>query len=191
MSEWAGGALDQVTKERENILHLVRVAIPGVIESFDSETQTVNVQPAIKETLYDLQGAQTGVALPVLPDVPLVMPRAGDYALLLPVRAGDECLVVFADMCIDAWWQSGGVQEQVELRRHDLSDAFAILGVWSQPRRVSCLETDKARLVNTATGAGVEIGAAGIKVTGTSIMLTGSVSVAGSLTVNGKAVEPV
>jgi hypothetical protein len=184
LSEWAGGPLGQVQRERENVLSLVRVAVPGIIESFDAEAETVTVQPAIKEMIYNSQGVQTGVALPVLPDVPIIMPRAGDYALLLPVRPGDECLVVFADMCIDAWWQSGGVQEQVELRRHDLSDAFAILGAWSQPRRVGRIAGDRARLVNTVTGCGVEI-------SGDSINLTGAVKVTGSLTVNGRAVELV
>lgn len=54
--------------------------------------------------------------LPILPDVPVVFPGGGGFALTFPVAAGDECLVVFASRCIDAWWQSGGVGEPMEPR---------------------------------------------------------------------------
>ena len=110
----------------------IRVAVPGIIESFDREQQTVAVRPAIREVLRD-GGAETEIEIPLLVDVPVVMPRAGGYLLAFVPEAGDECLVVFADSCIDGWWQSGGVQSQAERRRHDLSDGFAILGPWSQP----------------------------------------------------------
>lgn len=75
--------------------------------------------------------------LPILPDVPVVFPGGGGFALTFPVAAGDECLVVFASRCIDAWWQSGGVGEPMEPRMHDLSDGFALVGVRSQARRLS------------------------------------------------------
>lgn len=95
--------------------------------------QTVRVQPAIREVVTGSDYTPVSIPLPELLDVPIVLPRAGDYVITLPVRAGDECLVIFADQCIDAWWQNGGVQNQMERRRHDLSDGFAILGTWSQP----------------------------------------------------------
>ena len=69
--------------------------------------------------------------------MPVVFPGGGGFALTFPVAAGDECLVVFASRCIDAWWQSGGVGEPMEPRMHDLSDGFALIGVRSQPAHVS------------------------------------------------------
>lgn len=110
----------------------IRVAMPGIIESFNRGQQTVTVRPAIREVLRD-GGAETEIEIPLLVDVPIVLPRAGGYLLAFVPEAGDECLVVFADTCIDGWWQSGGVQSQAERRRHDLSDGFAIPGPWSQP----------------------------------------------------------
>ncbi|MGO4678219.1 hypothetical protein AB4Z40_35770, partial [Bosea sp. 2YAB26] len=38
------------------------------------------------------------------------------------------------------------VQNQIERRRHDLSDGFAIIGVWSQPRALSDYSTSAAQL---------------------------------------------
>ena len=89
-----------------------RVCMPGIIQSFDAAAQTVTVQPALREKML-VDGDEYWIDIPLLVDVPIVVPRAGGYALTLPIQAGDECLVVFGDMCIDGWWQSGGVQNQV------------------------------------------------------------------------------
>lgn len=111
----------------------MRVSCPAIIQSFDATEQTVTVQLAIRENmLRDL--IPTPTDLPILKGVPIVLPRAGGYTLALPIAAGDECLVVFGDMCIDSWWESGGVQNQFYRRRHDLSDGFAILGCWNKQR---------------------------------------------------------
>lgn len=122
--------------------------------------------------------------LPALLDVPIVLPRAGDYILTLPVQAGDECLVIFADQCIDAWWQNGGVQNPMERRRHDLSDGFAILGTWSQPRRLAKFSTDTMQLLNHKTGAGITVHEAGITVHGT-ITVTGDAALQGAVVAGG------
>ncbi|STF64297.1 putative phage related protein [Escherichia coli] len=53
---------------------------------------------------------------------------------------------IFADRCIDFWWQSGGIQETVDDRMHDLSDAFCIVGPQSQARRISGINTSATQL---------------------------------------------
>ena len=133
-----------------------RVAIPGIVKSFDATKQTVTVQPALRENIN--QGlVSTPTELPLLPDIPILMPRAGTYVITLPVSVGDECLVVFMDMCMDAWWQSGGVQNQVDRRRHDLADGVAILGIWSQPNRVQNYSTTALQIRNSDGSRLVEI----------------------------------
>ncbi|MBD5103806.1 MAG: hypothetical protein HDT47_02965 [Ruminococcaceae bacterium] len=124
----------------------LRVAIPGIVESFDAEKQTVSVQPSITENIQVGEAAVNATKLPILTDIPICFPRAGGYSITLPVKKGDECLLVFADMCIDGWWQSGGVQDQMETRRHDLSDAFAIIGTTSQPRKVAEYHPDNLHI---------------------------------------------
>jgi hypothetical protein len=132
----------------DNIKSLIRVAVPGIIQSFDSITQTCTIQPCIREKVTNSDYSTVWTNLPLLQDVPIVIPRAGNFALTLPVKQGDECLVIFSDMCIDAWWSLGGIQNQIEKRRHDLSDAFAILGTYSQPNRIANYSTDSAQLRN-------------------------------------------
>ncbi|SFU71268.1 Gp138 family membrane-puncturing spike protein [Alicyclobacillus macrosporangiidus] len=155
----------------------IRVAIPGIIQSFDPVEQTVTVQPAIRERIQDPNTLEhSWVNLPLLVDVPVVLPRAGGFSITFPIQKGDECLVVFGDMCMDAWWANGGVQNQMETRRHDLSDGFAIVGVTSQPRRLSGWSTD-ALQIRTDDGATyisvkpgeIDLVASTVKVNGTVI----------------------
>lgn len=128
------------------IMSAMRVSIPGIIQSFDTDAVTAVVQPAIKGSEQDESGAEVSVNLPLLVDVPVVFPRGGGCTLTFPVKEGDECLVIFADRCIDFWWQSGGVQEPVDGRMHDLSDAFCIVGPQSQAKKISGISTSAVEL---------------------------------------------
>lgn len=160
---------------RWQLLCSLRVAMPGIVYAFDAEKQTVKVQPAIMENVIQNQ-VPTAVTLPLLEDVPIVVPRAGGVGLTLPIQIGDECLVVFADMCIDDWWQAGGIRTQLERRRHNLADAVAVFGLWNQKRVLSGYSQSSAQLrsddgdtylevlpgaVNAAQNLNVENGASG------------------------------
>lgn len=112
----------------------IRCAIPGIIQSYDHEKGTCTVQCAIREQIT-IDGSTHEESIPLLVDVPIVMPRTKDYMLSLFPKKDDECLVIFSDLCIDGWWQSGGEQSQMDNRRHDLSDGFAILAPWSQANK--------------------------------------------------------
>ena len=120
----------------------LHTSLPGVVQSYDAATQTVSVQPAIKR-VFSEKGA---THLPVCVDVPVCFPGGGDFYLTFPVKAGDDCILVFSERCIDFWHANGGVQLPAEYRLHDLSDAFAIVGVNSQPRKLASVQTDGAEL---------------------------------------------
>jgi hypothetical protein len=181
-------------------LSRLRVAAPGIIQSFNATKQTAEVKIAIREHL-NINGNLSWVEIPLLVDVPVYFPRAGGYCLTVPVSAGDECLVIFSDFCIDAWWQSGGIQNQIDKRRHDLSDGFAIIGPTSQPRKVSGYSTNSVQLRNEAKTAIVEINGTTINVTtsgtanvngntvnvnGGTVNVNGTVTIGDSTTIDGK-----
>lgn len=138
-------------------------ALPGIIEGFNPDEMTVSVQPAIQALLRssDAQGTLTPVTMPLLLDCPVCFQGGGGFTATFPIEPGDECLVVFASRCIDAWWQSGGVQPPAEVRFHDLSDGFAIVGVRSVPRALTNLSTDAVQLRADDGSAFVEINKAG------------------------------
>ncbi|RQU63888.1 phage baseplate assembly protein V [Burkholderia cenocepacia] len=174
-------------------------ALPGVIESFDDVAQTCVVQPAIKIPVRANDGTVTTAALPPVVDCPVQFPSGGNCTLTFPVAPGDECLLVFASRSVDAWWQSGGVQEQAALRMHDLSDGFALLGFRSKPRTLAGVSGSSTQLrsddgatyidLNPAAGTlkfvapgGLEIDAPTVKVNSPQSTFTGALTVEGVFT---------
>ncbi|KFC07587.1 putative phage protein [Trabulsiella guamensis ATCC 49490] len=142
----SGDLAETLKSEREATKNQIRVALPGIVQSFDPDAVTAVVQPAIRSVEIDNDGNRITDNYPLLVDVPVVFPRGGGVTLTFPVKAGDECLVIFADRCIDFWWQSGGVQEPVDDRMHDLSDAFCIIGPQSQAKKIGGISTSAAQL---------------------------------------------
>ncbi|EMM0382373.1 translation initiation factor IF-2 [Pluralibacter gergoviae] len=181
------------------IMSEMRVSMPGIIQSFDPDTVTAVIQLAIKGYEPDNDGIPQPEVLPLLVDVPVVFPCGGGCTLTFPVAPGDECLVIFADRCIDFWWQNGGVQEPVDSRMHDLSDAFAIVGPQSQAQKISGISTTAAQLRTDDGAAFVEVAAGhditvktpgaltatadgGTTITSPTITLNGKVTINGTLT---------
>ena len=70
----------------------------------------------------------------------------GDYSITMPIKKGDECLIVFGDSCIDSWWQNGDVQNPIDSRRHDLSDGFALVGFKSQKNKLENYSDDSFQI---------------------------------------------
>ncbi|UMH04516.1 hypothetical protein JJ680_09755 [Klebsiella pneumoniae] len=149
------------------IMSAMRVSMPGIIQSFDPDAVTAVVQPAIKGVEQDESGADVSVNIPLLVDVPVVFPRGGGCTLTFPVKAGDECLVIFADRCIDFWWQSGGIQEPVDERMHDLSDAFCIVGPQSQAKKIGGISTSAVELRSDDGGTKLSLNPASGAINGT------------------------
>lgn len=149
---------DLLEKVKESIFANLRVSGPGIIQDFNPTEMTVSVQMGIRETVQiGNSDLVEEVALPLLVDVPVVFPNAGGYSITFPIRVGDECLVVFGDHCIDAWWQSGGVQSEVEQRNHDLSDGFAIVGIRNIQRALPGYSTNSVQVRNDAGSSYFEI----------------------------------
>jgi len=121
-------------------------SLPGYITKYSPTAMTVEVQPTIQGLYRGIDGNATLVTMPLLVDVPVLFPGGGGLTLTFPIAIGDECLVWFACRCIDAWWQSGGVQPPGEFRMHDLSDGFALVGPRSQPRVLTAPSTSAAQL---------------------------------------------
>lgn len=159
-SQSRSGSLAETLKtERQTNSDLIRVALPGIIQSFDPDTVTAIVQPAVKFVQQNTDGSTSTHNYPLLTHVPVIFPRGGGCTLTFPVNAGDECLVIFGDRCIDFWWQNGGIQEPVDQRQHDLSDGFAIVGPQSQAQKISGISMSGAQLRTDDGAAFVEVAA--------------------------------
>lgn len=135
--------LDQAMTAR---LSCLWTALPGIVQSFDPVAMTCQVQPAIQGKVRSEDGTITLVNLPMLLDCPVVFPHGGGCSMTFPIKPGDECLVVFSSRAIDLWWQSGGVQPPVEMRMHDLSDGFVLVGAYSQTKVLQNVSTQAVQL---------------------------------------------
>ena len=109
---------------KQEVFSSLHCAFPGTVVSFDPVTQTAEIQPAVKVG---------SLLFPVLPDVPVFFPGTREEAITWPVSAGDECLLILADVDIDAWFESGEATVPQSARKHSLSDAFAFVGFRSRP----------------------------------------------------------
>ncbi|MBD2779084.1 phage baseplate assembly protein V [Xenorhabdus szentirmaii] len=142
---------------KEAISSGLYVSVPCIVQSFNADAVTVTAQPAIRWSVTNSEGNTESVALPLLVDVPVIFPRGGGVTLTFPIQPGDECLVIFADRCIDYWWQNGGIQEPVDPRQHNLSDGFAIVGPQSQARKIRGISTSSAQLRTDDGAAYIEL----------------------------------
>lgn len=188
-----GGEQQTAQAIADSVSSQIRVAMPGIIQSFDPDAVTCTVQVALRGV-----SGNESVELPPLVDVPVIFPRGGGCTLTFPVKAGDECLLIFSDRCIDFWWQAGGVQETVSPRQHDLSDAFAIVGPQSQAHKISGISMAAAQLRTDDGAAFLEVAAGhdvtvktpgkltanaqgGTEITSPTIVLNGAVTINGTL----------
>lgn len=121
-------------------------ALPGFIQTVNYDANTCEVQPTIKGIFRQPDGTTKVVTPPLCLDVPILWPGGGGFSFTYPLAESDEGLLVFASRCIDAWWQSGGVQAQSEIRMHDLSDGFFIPGFRSQVNKLASVSQNSARL---------------------------------------------
>ena len=108
---------EEIKTLKDNIFSSIHCALPGTVMSFDAESQTAVIQPAVKR-----RADQRDVPLPLLRDVPVFMP------VPFEINPGDACLVIFADCDIDAWFESGEAEMPASNRMHSLSDGFAFVG---------------------------------------------------------------
>lgn len=135
---------------------------PGVIVEFDAATNLAKVRPAIKAKEV-VDGKADYVQLPKIIRVPVVVPYAqtAGLCLTLPLRPGDECVLLFSDVFIDEFVKRGscggecaapeccgGDNLTTHVRMHDLTDAICLPGVISQPCKLPEWNTDAIELRN-------------------------------------------
>jgi len=196
---------ERYTEPAESMLHIldnwqadIYTAMPGIVVDIDfSKCPNLTVQPAINRLFTDqLTGEQQWTKMPLLLDVPLLMIGGGGMTLTMPVAVGDECLVLFADRCIDAWYQSGcpvsngqiNTQNQAAFRMHDLSDGFALVGLRSLPRILSGYSQTSMQLRSDDGNCVIDMNPTthNIEMTCPTLTINGNLTVTGDATINGR-----
>lgn len=149
---------DAIKKELANLW----TSLPCEVESYDPDAVTVNVQPLIKIPIRKSDGTIETITMPMLLDVPVMFTCAGGFTITHPIKQGDECLVSFSSRCIDLWWQSGGLQDPFDMRKHDLSDGFAFFKPQSQVKKISGISTENLEIRTDDNACKIQITPSGV-----------------------------
>ena len=159
----------------------VHHATVGIVESYDATRGLCRVQVAIEAQVSNPAGQTSSVQIDLLSDVPVIYMGGGEFVTTYPIQAGDEALVIFAERCIDGWFQSGGVQGQGELRMHDVSDGFALIGPRSLARLIPNVSTTTAQFRTMDGTAYYELASGGVA----NIVAPGGIKITGPVTIDG------
>lgn len=136
-------------------LYDVHTALPGQIISYDYSTQKATIQPCLKKSYLD----GTTQEMPILNNVPVIFPRAGEASLTFPVMPRDTCLLLFIERSTDLWKSVGGVVAPNDPRKFDLSDAIAIMGL--MPFSENSLSENNEDVLLTYKNSSIRIKASG------------------------------
>lgn len=104
----------------------IHTALPGKVEKYDHEKQMASVQPLIKKLYLDNKVE----SLPVIENVPVIFPRTSNFSFTHPIEEGDLVLLLFCERSLEKYLAEGGEQEPGDRRKHDLTDAMAIPGLY-------------------------------------------------------------
>ena len=145
----------------------VWTATIGRVQKYDAVTQTADILPVVRRAIQAGDGTIGHEELPVIPNVPVLQARAGGFFVNLPVDVGDTMLVVFTSSSFQMWRESGSVVDPGDLRRHSLSNAIAIPGVFPSTKPISPVDAAAsaggAAILGEIGGAQLRFGPLGIE----------------------------
>ncbi len=128
----------------DNRLLDLHTALIGRIEKYDAKTQLADIQPVLKCAIKTSDGTINQEDLPLLVDVPILFPRAGEFFISLPIEVGDYVQVIFNETAIDDFLSESPSRID-SARRFTLQGAAAIPGIYPQAKALK--SAHKANLV--------------------------------------------
>jgi len=160
----------------------MHTCLPAQVTAFDADAQTVSVQPCLNR-LYE--GDESTTQLPVIEDVPVVFPGAASLWLTFDVPVDSYVMLIFSERAITTWLATGGVDvDPVSNRKFDISDAFAVPGIYPTADVLDPGVTEDAMELRMDTDGVITLTNAGGSV---SIAADGAITVAtdGAVDING------
>lgn len=136
----------------------VHTALPGRVEKYNAKEQKADIKPLLKRTVINEDGSEISESLPVVPDVPIMFPRAGGFFITFPIEQGDFVLMVFCERSIDKFTAGlGSESDPVDLRMHDLSDAVAFPAFYPFAKSIKTASATDLVLGQDGDGAQIAI----------------------------------
>lgn len=103
----------------------VHICLPAKIIDYDYTIRKATVQPALNQKYNDGEV----IEFPQIHNVPVIQPSSGGAFIHLPVKKGDNILLVFSEKSLEEWLQNGKQTTPDDPRQNNLTDAIAITGL--------------------------------------------------------------
>ena len=175
--------VDVLRKTKAAVKKEINCIKVGKINSFNADKQQAEVEIVISKIIdIDSEGVKTVRKYPLLVEVPSVVIGGGSSYLQMPINKGDTCLVLFNDDDIDAWVTSNATTPYTT-RKHDLTDAFCLVGVNNETQTRMSFDDDGVKLFFSETSY-IKLNSDGIAVTG-KVELKNDVDFKGDVTFQG------
>lgn len=111
--------LDDKLLEALANLHTVTIAVVTAVND-----TTIDCQPVINRQVNG-----ESKRLPVFIEVPPIFMQGGSSYTAHPIAVGDYCLLLVTERCYDNWYAGSDFLSPLEMRMHDYSDGFALVGI--------------------------------------------------------------
>ena len=182
--------IQEFTQEMKNLIQDmirdVHTMIPGKIVTFDPAVCEASVLPFGKFKKPD--GGM--IDYPQINRVPVyVMQSSGQTATMaFPIKPGDECIILFSEQALDTWRTKS--ESNTDLR-FDLSNAMAIVGMFSRPNPLVAQACSTDAIIIERSGSRITLQSGGkVDITGDTTIkgdttIIGDTAIKGSLTVDG------
>lgn len=167
---------------QEKLLANIECAIPGIVESYDRNTNRAVIKPAI--TGVASQGQKVSKE-PVI-NIPVFCMSGGGIIMSFPIREGDKGWLIANDRNISIFKQNLEESAPNDFRKHTFLDAFFL------PDKINDInfnqEDDGAFIIQTVSGnTKISLKEGVINVNSSVINLNGNTVIDGSLTVSKEA----
>lgn len=138
----------------------IHTALPGQVESYDANTRRAVIQPLIKLVVQPDDPTQpaNSIERSILVNVPVIHPLAGGLYVQLPVKQGDQGMILFSERGLTEFKQSGRMAMPDRTRMFD-DAVFLPVDFGHQP--VSVVDSDAVvvQSVDGSTSVAVKPGA--------------------------------
>lgn len=140
-----------IESERRETFHVLtgKVTVYGA-------GQRAGIQPSLTRKFGDKT-----LTAPPLADVPVLHPRGGGFIFHVPLAAGDEVALIFADRTLDKAGADGSPSDGRPGRMHSISDAMAIPASHSASGAAEGMPDGKMHVGKDDGSAGLQVGTNG------------------------------
>lgn len=156
------GLKNVLQKFQEKLLETLNCVKVGKIKTFYADKQTADIQ---------IDG------YPQISGVPVSFISGGDFSIQVPIKEGDDCIVLFCDTDLDNWVEGKGSEPAFPNDKHGLNGAIALLGLTNLKTKVSDYITDGVRVKYKGTI---------LELKENGVFVDGNLSVSGDIIATGK-----